>query len=221
MLPWTSVKSTMRWRIALCGLVLLAIIAIGTSPARHSLLRAAGEMLVMNDGMERVDVIVLAVDADGAGVLEAADLVRGGIATRVAIFSDPPDAVDREFLRRGVPYSDAAAESAGQLHALGVSSVERIPSSVAGTEDEGPALARWNAQNGLNTIMFVCLADHSRRTHRVMARAMRGKRAKIIIRYSRYSDFDPETWWRTRNGIRTEIEESQKLLLDLLQHPFS
>jgi hypothetical protein len=58
-----------------------------------------------------VDTIVVAVDADGAGILEAADLVHQGIASRVAVFADPPDATDREFLRRGVRYHDEAAFS--------------------------------------------------------------------------------------------------------------
>jgi hypothetical protein len=52
-------------------------------------------------------------------VLEAADLVHSGIATRVAVFSDPPDAVDREFIRRGAPYEDVGARSLRQLRSLG------------------------------------------------------------------------------------------------------
>jgi hypothetical protein len=82
------------------------------------------------------DVIVIAVDADGAGVLEAADLVHSGIATRVAVFADPPDPIDREFIRRGIPYKDAAARSARQLQLLGVTAIEQIP-RVSGTEAEG------------------------------------------------------------------------------------
>ncbi len=31
--------------------------------------------------------------------------------------------------------------------------------------------------------------------------------------------YDPDTWWRTRNGIRIAINEYEKLLLDSLRHP--
>src|SRR5262249_17874345 len=55
------------------------------------------------------DVIVVSLDSSGAGALEAADLVQSGIATRVAVFTDPPSGEDHEFIRRGLPYDDAGA----------------------------------------------------------------------------------------------------------------
>jgi hypothetical protein len=42
-----------------------------------------------------------------------------------------------------------------------------------------------------------------------------------MVRSARYSAFDPDGWWETRGGIRTEIIELQKLLLDVLLHPIS
>lgn len=89
--------------------------------------RAAGNVLVCESTPIHSDVIVISVDSDGAGVLEASDLVHQGLAPGVAIFADPPDAVDREFLRRGLPYHDAAAEESAELHELGVTSVVRMP----------------------------------------------------------------------------------------------
>jgi hypothetical protein len=38
---------------------------------------------------------------------------------------------------------------------------------------------------------------------------------------ARYSDFDPDRWWGSRGGIRIEIEELEKLLLDVVRHPIS
>jgi hypothetical protein len=32
---------------------------------------------------------------------------------------------------------------------------------------------------------------------------------------------DPDRWWETRRGVRTEIVELQKLLLDVVLHPMS
>jgi hypothetical protein len=32
---------------------------------------------------------------------------------------------------------------------------------------------------------------------------------------------DPDRWWKTRGGVRTEIIELQKLLLDFTLHPIS
>jgi hypothetical protein len=43
----------------------------------------------------------------------------------------------------------------------------------------------------------------------------------VIVRSARYSSFDPESWWTTRDGLRTEIVEVQKLLFDIVRHPIS
>ena len=71
---------------------MLVIVTVGAAsmwvPAiRTPVLRAAGWALVItNAPAGPADIIVVAVDADGAGVLEAADLVHEGVATRVAVF---------------------------------------------------------------------------------------------------------------------------------------
>jgi len=216
----TRVTFRARSSILLLGLVVLAgVLAV---PAVHrSLLRAAGWALVASDPLQHADAIVLTINAGGAGVLEAADLLHEGIASRVAVFSDPPDLIDREFIRRGAPYYDLAAVELFQLRALGVTSTEVIPRSALSTHDEASILPRWCAENGYHTIVLVSTTDHSRRIRRMMRRALRGRHTRAIVVYSRYSQFNPDEWWRTRGGTRIELEELQKLLLDILRHPLS
>ncbi len=139
---------------------LLGIASIAISAVRRPILRAAGWALVVNDRVEPSDVIVVTVDADGAGVLEAADLVQSGVAPRVAVFGEPPDSVEREFIRRGIPYEDEAARSVRRLRALGVVPVELIPTFVAGSEDEGPVLADWCDQHSFRSVVVVSTSDH-------------------------------------------------------------
>jgi len=205
-------------------LIVLAVIvavALAVPASRVALLRAAGRALVSEDPLEPVDAIVVAVDADGAGVLEAADLVHQGISTRVAVFEDPPDATDRELLRRGAQYHDQAAESIKQLKSLGIDSVEVIPRGVGGTSDEGAILPSWCSTKGYRALILVSTTDHSRRTRRILHRASEASGLKILVRASPYSDFDYDDWWASRSGIRIELIESQKLLFDVVRHPFS
>ena len=210
-----------RWRWILAVLVLAAAVLVCAPAIRGFILRAAGWALVFEDTIEPADIIVIAIDADGAGVLEASDLVHGGIARRVAVFADPPDSVDREFLRRGIPYEDAAARSTRQLRSLGVTDIEQIPKTVTGTEAEGDVLPVWCDQDRFRSVVVVTTPDHSRRLHRVLYRSMRGHLTRVTVRVARHSTFDPDRWWETRDGIRTEIIEFQKLLLDLVRHPVS
>jgi hypothetical protein len=210
-----------RWvRLAVVGLLTGAVVA--SVPAiREPMLRATGWALVFDEPVEPADVVIVTVDAGGAEVLETADLVQSGIARRVAVFADLPEAVEQEFSRRGIPYENKAAWAVRHLRSLGVTAIEPTPRAVVGTEDMGEALPAWCAQRQFRSIVVVSPPDHSRRLHRVLQRAMWGHPTRVIIRAARYSDFDPDHWWETRGGIRTEIEELQKLALDIVLHPLS
>jgi len=210
------------WAGIILVVVVLGVASLAIPGVRRPVLRTAGWALVVNDGVEPADVIVVSVDADGAGALEAADLVSGGVAARVAVFGETPDAVvEGEFMRRGVPYENAAARTVREAKALGVGTVELVPTYVAGSEDEASALAGWCDQHRFRSIVVVTNADHSRRVRRMIHRSMKGHPTRVATRSARYSAFDPDQWWRTRRGIRSEAVELQKLLFDIVRHPIS
>jgi hypothetical protein len=202
--------------------VALAVVALLAVPFVRELgLRAAGWALVVDEPVAPADIIVVSLDSSGAGALEAADLVQSGIATRVAVFTDPPSGEDHEFIRRGLPYDDASARQIRQLKWLGVMDILEIPRTEAGTEGEGQVLPPWCEQHQFRSIVFVAAGDHSRRVRRVLDRAMKGHPTHVMVRSERYSSFDPDRWWKTHGGVRTEMVELQKLLLDLILHPMS
>ncbi|MBO0732905.1 MAG: hypothetical protein J2P49_01010 [Methylocapsa sp.] len=205
----------------LVAVLLAAAALLAVAPIREPLLRAAGWALVVDEPAAPSDIIVISVDSGGAGALEAADLVKSGVAARVAVFTDPPSGEDYEFIRRGLPYEDASARQIRQLRWLGVTDVMQIPRSEAGTEGEGEALPRWCDEHQFRSLVFVAAKDHSRRVRRVLNRAMKGHAARVTVKAARYSDFDPGRWWQTRENIRTEVIELQKLMLDVVLHPLS
>jgi hypothetical protein len=182
-------------------------------------LRAAGWALVINnEPVAPADVIVLSIDSGGAGALEASDLVQSGVSKRVAVFQDPPSGEDHEFIRRGLPYEDAGARQIRQLKMLGVTDFTQI-SRIDGTESEGQMLPQWCDQQHLRSILVVAGKGHSRRLRRVLDRDLEGHSRHVTVRVARYSSFDPDRWWETCAGVRTEIVELQKLLLDVVRHP--
>jgi hypothetical protein len=211
-----------RWASILVVVVTFAAAAIVAVPSiRESVLRAAGWALVVNEPIAPADVIVVSLASGGAGALEAADLVQGGIATRVAVFTDPPSGDDHEFIRRGLPYEDASARQIRQLRWLGVTDVMQIPRTEAGTEGESQVLPPWCDQHQFRSIVFVAARDHSRRWRRVLNRVMKDHPTRVMVQPARYSPFDPDRWWETRDGVRTEIVELQKLVLEAVLHPLS
>ena len=202
-------------------LVLLVVASVGVPAIRRSILRAAGWALVVNECNGSADIVVVSGESDLAGMLEASDLVHSGVANRVSIFTYARNSAERQFARRGIPFEDRTNRYIRELRALGLVSVEQIPVYVTGTEDEGPVLARWCDEQRFHSVVVVSTPDHTRRLRRALRRSMKGHRTKVAVCGSRHSEFNPDRWWNSHEGIRTELEELEKLLLDILRHPIS
>jgi hypothetical protein len=202
-------------------LALAAAAILAVRSVREPVLRAAGWALVASEPVARADIIVISLDSGGAGALQAADLIQSGIATRVAVFTDPPSGEEFEFIRRGLPYEDESARQIRQLRWLGVTNVMQIPRTEVGTEGEGQVFPLWCDEHNFRSIVFVVARDHSRRVHRMLNRVMKGHLTRVMVQPEHYSGFDPDRWWETRSGIRAEIIEFQKLVLDFVLHPLT
>jgi len=210
-----------RWVLTLVVVALAAAAVLAVSSVRDPLLRAAGWALVVSDPVAPADLIVVSLDSGAAAALEAADLVQNGIATRVAVFADPPHGEDLEFIRRGVAYEDTAARQTRHLRWLGVEDVVQIPRTDIEAEGEVESLPQWCAQHQVRSIVFVAIPEKTRRLRRELNRAMKGHQTRVMVQPSRYSGFDPDRWWKTRGGIRTELMELQRLGFELVLHPMS
>src|SRR5450755_1196165 len=144
-----------RWGAMLLAVALAAAAILATPFVREPLLRVAGRFLVVDEPVAPADIVVIAADSGGAGALQAADLVHAGIASRVAVFTDPPSGEDLEFIRRGLPSEDLAARQIRQLGWLGVKDIVEIPRTEAGSEGEGQVLAPWCDQHEFRSVVFV------------------------------------------------------------------
>jgi hypothetical protein len=210
-----------RWHLIVAVVAVLAL-ASGVPAIRTAILRAVGWALVVDEPVVGpADVIVVPQWAGSEGVLAAADLVDGKIATRVVVLSEPSGPAEQEIVRRGIPFQDRAALMVQLLDRFGVPDVERIPMPAAGTDAAGRVLSAWCAERRVRTMVVVTLPDHSRRVRRVLRRSLDGQPTKVMIRSARYASFDPDRWWQTRDNIRTAVIELQKLLLDIARHPLS
>jgi hypothetical protein len=116
-----------RWWGPILIAVAVAAAAIVAIPSvRQAVLRAPGWAL---EPVGLADIIVISSEFGAAGALHAADLVQGGIVSRVAVFTDPASRVDLEFSRRGLPDEDASATQIRRLGVLGITDVVQIPTT--------------------------------------------------------------------------------------------
>jgi hypothetical protein len=203
----------------LAALVLAACAMLAIPSFREAMLRGLGAALVVDETVTASDVVVVSVDAAEAGLLEAADLVRSGVARQVFVFAPQLETEDLELKRRGILTEDAATRYARLLGALGVANLAGV-TRVSGTEEQVRALPDICRGYGFRSVIVVTARDHSRRVQRGLDRTMKGQGVTVVVVGSRYSAFDPDRWWQTRDGARTEVVELQKLILDYAIHPF-
>ena len=201
-------------------LLLVAAVVIGASGAlTPSIVRSIGGVLVATDVVEVVDVIVVPGWTHESGALEAADLYKRGIASRVAVLEPEPEPSRRELIRRGVvAIGDPWVVSL--MRRLGVQTIEVIPGYSTGTDADGKLIASWLEQNHLRSAVVVATSEHSRRLRRIMHRALEDKTASVLVVSARFSTYEPDRWWKTRAGVRTTLTELEKLLVDIVTHPF-
>ncbi len=203
-------------------LAVILAVAAAVTVYGELLLRTIGSGLVVSDTVRPSDVVVITLDSGAAGVLEAADLVAAGIATRVVVFAEPLRRGAMELQRRGLTVADASMRQTEQLAQLGVHDVVRIASADAsGTHAEAKLLTDWCREHRLRSVVLVTTADHSRRMRRVMSRSLGVMGVTVAIRPASFSDFDPGSWWKTTDGRRTVALETQKLLLDVVTAPLN
>jgi hypothetical protein len=207
-----------RWLRALPALALLLAIAFAM---RHTVLRGAGRLLVVDEPIERADAVVVPTWASDAGAIEAADLVHNGVTPLVAVLGVRPTAAEEELKRRHVRHQNETEDLIELLRSLGVAKIDVIPSAAGGTQDEGMALASWCRERRLQSVVVVSAPDHARRARRVLRRSMGDAPTRMTIRAARYAAFDPDRWWTTHDGLRIGIVELEKLLLDVIRHPLS
>jgi hypothetical protein len=103
------------------------------SPRRLHPLSHCQDRDLADEATEEVGAFVVMAEAGGARVLEATDLVRTGVATRMAVLASPADSDGREFICRGVPYADRTGVSSHRLPLPGVPIVDRIARADLGT----------------------------------------------------------------------------------------
>ena len=195
-----------------------AAVIVASAALTPLTLRGIGAALVFVDPIVASDVIVVPGWTHESGALEAADLYRQGIASRVAVLVPELEPSRRELIRRGVVgVGDHWVVSL--MKRLGVQTIEEIPGYSTGTDADGKLIASWLEERQIRSAILIATSDHSRRLRRIMDRALEGKAVTVRVVSARFSNFEPEGWWKTRAGVRITVTEFEKLLLDIVSHP--
>ncbi|MFZ0701443.1 MAG: YdcF family protein [Candidatus Acidiferrales bacterium] len=196
-----SLRSAQRGGIfaKLMVLVVLVILLFLLYLVRTPLLRVAGNFWVRPDPPAASDVIVVLSDDDFTAdrATRAADLYHDRWAPRVV--------GSGRWLR---PYISIADLMQRDLEARGVPRQAIIPFAheAPDTLEELKGIRGFVEQHGWKRVMIVTSNYHTRRT-RYLCKHIFPTDIHVLVEAAPDHDYDPDSWWRTRIGVKTFFHE--------------
>ena len=181
-------------------LLMLALLLAAVYLARHPLLRLAGGWWEVEDRLERADAILVLGDDNFAGerASRSAELHRAGWAPLIV--------ASGRLLRS---YAGVAELMGRDLEAGGVppAAILRFPHRAGNTREEAQALGELAAGRGWRRVLLVTSNYHTRRARYIFRRVF-PPQVTILMVSVRDADFDPDSWWESRQGRKLFLLET-------------
>jgi len=192
----------MRRLLLILLVVVVAIILI--EDVRRPLLNAAGRFLVVQDPLEKADVIIVLSGGRGdERVRQAAELYQQGYAPLVLLSGGEemagisvPEMLRRQALALGIPPDALLSE----------------PDSTS-TAEQARYLRPLLEPRGMRRAIVVTSSYHTRRTRRLFRKAFEGSGMEIRVYPVQRDVWNPEGWWTREQDTETLVLEYVKLVL--------
>lgn len=189
----------------LLALLFLLLFFLGVYLVRHPLLRAAGHFWVVDEAPIHADAIILLSDDNyfGDRANRAAELFRASWAPIVVAsgralrpYASISDLMQRDLVERGVP----------------LNAILRMPHRAGSTREEATVLRQLISARGWRRVIVVTSNWHSRRARYICARLF-PPGTELRVAAARDADYDPDTWWESRSGVRTFFFETISMIV--------
>ncbi|HJZ52726.1 MAG TPA: YdcF family protein [Candidatus Acidoferrales bacterium] len=174
---------------------------------RVPLLRFAGEFWIVDDAPESSDVIIVLSgdNYDAVRAARAAALFRAAMAPHVVAtgrslrsYATTTDLMKRDLTDHGVP---AAA-------------IIPLTHRADNTRDEAVAVSEFVASHHWKKILLVTSNYHTRLSEYIYERTLPpGTQLRVISAPD--IEYDPQSWWRTREGLKIFFHEVGKYIAAL------
>jgi len=184
-----------KWAILIA--LLAALMAI-----HPLLLPAVGRALVQAEEPAPADAaLVLGGDGFGYRILKGAELVREK-HTGVVLVSGPDGVYGYNEAELAIRFAVRAGYPESWFVAL--------PHSARSTAAEAAVLAPELRKRGIRTCLLVTSNFHTRRAGRTFRAVIPDIQFRVVA--AGYPGFEPDSWWREREGRKTVLLEWQKTI---------
>ena len=196
------------WIYKLGAVLLILLLAVGSC-------RKAGARLVKADHPEHADAMIMLMGSITDRLLQTADLYHEKVAGKVWIVEAGMDA-DSIMEERGVQIISNSMRARYALIDLGIpaDSIVILPGGATSTRMEAGITRDYLVtQTGIDTLLLVSSASHTRRAFRIFEAAFTPLEEPVALYCSpsSYSNFHAKKWWRHRNDIEDVLIEYLKL----------
>ncbi len=193
-----------RWLLLGAAAVSLALLCRGLW------LSAVGRFLVVSDPLQAADAVVVLGGGSPVRVAGGVELFRAGYAPWFVVTNMPlntpgiredyAELMKREAVWQGVPEER----------------ILRAPGVVRTTYEEALAVRQLVQERDLRSLIVVSDPFHTRRARMAFGDAFAGAGITITVRAVNGSWWEPDSWWRTQDGLRETWTEYLKLALHLV-----
>jgi len=187
--------------------VVLLFIAAG-------LVLSAGRLVTREDPLEHADAIYVLGGTWSMRWLESAELMRDGYSAHIVLSPGARDVGERVLGGRGTPVPrqvDIQRQMLIERLHISADAIQILPGEVDNTAQEADAIKPIVSANHWRSLIVITDRATTRRGALAMRRVL-GPDIKIIMRASRYDEFNPGAWWTTRSMFRTTFYEFPKLV---------
>ncbi len=193
----------------------VVVLSIAALLAAAAFLPYAGRFLVVNDPLERADVVFALAGSRVERWLEAADLYREGWAPRIVLSPGRTEAAAVRLRELGVRFPSDTDLVRDALIQLGVpaAAIIILPHDVDNTAQEAAAIRPIVQREAWKALIVVTSDYHARRTRLAFRREFGGTGVRVSVRTTRHGTATPSRWWTRRGDIRFVLSELQKLVL--------
>ena len=183
--------------------------------------RRAGRWLVKEDEGVHADAMVILMGSIEDRVFQAEDIYNELRASEILMVETRQSGEEQKFQERRVQILSNTQQSRDALVLLGISpdSIIILPGGATSTQMEAMSVREYlKNKPDIDTILLISSPDHTRRASMIFKRAFASLESPPVVfcSPSKYTNFDPDKWWKSRDGIETVFMEYLKIANFLL-----
>lgn len=196
-------------------LLVLLVLGLVTWFARYKVLHAMGACLIVEDELSHADAIYVLGGSPFDRGSHAAVLLLNGVAPLAYSTGSNCSSI---LKAEGREVSEAAVTRMAAIRA-GASPQRILPFPFGTSTFEEAQGVLYHARSlGLDTIVVLTTDFHTRRVGKVFRKRFAGSGIQVLVASAPSSDYDPDQWWNSEQGLLMVNNEYVKSLFYALKY---